>query len=394
MPRPRRAERALPDPAGHGAVLLAGERLDFVAVGGGRDAGLVDAAAHQVLADGDDALLGELLVDVGGAGLLVGVAVQLDLGVRGVAQEADEAVERVHLVLADHGLVQVEEDVHVGALVDGLFSGLDVLRRIVGHLTLGTGRSGFRTLVGRGGGGSRGGLGLAGTPAEVEGQTAEEGEVDIGTGRDLGIVPGVEGLGIELGVELEVEGDPVAQADIRADTAARVPEELDGLPEVLEVLAGRGQFVRPVVLQADGAAGSEEGIDGDRTVGTIAEQAGTPVKDDVQVGLDILESVEVTVLGGVLGLPAVHGESEGPAVDEAVADGNLGCRREELGEVRMAEVIGCAALNLDVRLRRELLRRCADGEGREKGQDKGYFFHIGVLKDFHINGKDNKKSAK
>ena len=52
----------LSDPAGDGAVLGAGEGLDRVAVGGGGDPGLVDAAAHEVLADGDDALFGELLV--------------------------------------------------------------------------------------------------------------------------------------------------------------------------------------------------------------------------------------------------------------------------------------------------------------------------------------------
>ena len=64
---------SLSDPAGDGAVLLAGEGLDLVAVGGGGDPGLVDAAAHEVLADGDHALLGELLVDLGVAGLLVGL---------------------------------------------------------------------------------------------------------------------------------------------------------------------------------------------------------------------------------------------------------------------------------------------------------------------------------
>ena len=38
----------LSDPAGDGAVLGAGEGLDLVAVGGGGDPGLVDAAAHEV----------------------------------------------------------------------------------------------------------------------------------------------------------------------------------------------------------------------------------------------------------------------------------------------------------------------------------------------------------
>ena len=73
----------------------------------------------------------------------------------------------------------------------------------------------------------------------------------------------------------------------------------------------------------------------------------------------------------MLALPAVDGETEGPAVDELVTDGDLGRRGEKLGEVGVAEVIGCAALELDVRIRGEILGGCAEGEGREKGQHKG-----------------------
>ena len=87
-------------------------------MGGGGDAVGIDAAAHQVLADGDDTVLGEGLVNGRGTGSAVGIAVELDLGGRRVAHEVHELVQRRNLVLADHGLVQVEEDVHVGALFD------------------------------------------------------------------------------------------------------------------------------------------------------------------------------------------------------------------------------------------------------------------------------------
>ena len=73
----------------------------------------------------------------------------------------------------------------------------------------------------------------------------------------------------------------------------------------------------------------------------------------------------------MLALPAVHGETEGPAVDELVTDGNLGCRGDKLGKVGVAEIIGGAALELDVRIRGEVLGFYAEGEGREKGQHKG-----------------------
>ena len=324
--------------------------------------------------------------------LLVGVAVQLDLGVRGVAHVADEAVQRVHLVVADDGLVQVEEDVHVGALVDGLLSGL-LLGGLFAVFLLGLLLLGL--VPGLVGGGGNGGLRLLGTPAEVELQAAQEGEVEVGTGGHLGIVPGVEGLGIELGVELEVERHPVGQADVRADTGTGVPEGLDRLPEQREGFAGSGQILRFPVLEADGGADTEEGVDGRRTVIAPAEEARAPVEDQVHVGLDELVAVQgVRLLGGMLALPAVHGEADGPAVDELIADGDLGRRREKLGEAGVSEVIGDAALELNVRVRGELLRLSAEGEGRKKGQGEDYFFHIGLLKDFQINDKDNKKSIK
>ena len=94
----------------------------------------------------------------------------------------------------------------------------------------------------------------------------------------------------------------------------------------MRVLAGRSQVNRLLVLQADGGAGTDEGVDGDGTVGIPAEQAGTPVEDEVHVGLDELVPVQVACFGGVLGLPAVHGETDGPAIDEAVPDGDLGRR--------------------------------------------------------------------
>ena len=73
----------------------------------------------------------------------------------------------------------------------------------------------------------------------------------------------------------------------------------------------------------------------------------------------------------MLALPAVDGETEGPAVDELVADSDLCRRGEKLGKVGVAEVIGCAALELDVRIRGEILGGGTEGEGREKGQHKG-----------------------
>ena len=48
---------------------------------------IVDALASKILLNNIATLLGELLVALGGAGLLVGVAVQLDLGVRRVLEE-------------------------------------------------------------------------------------------------------------------------------------------------------------------------------------------------------------------------------------------------------------------------------------------------------------------
>ena len=253
-------------------------------MGGRRDAELVDAAAHKVLAHRDDAQFGEFLIDLGITGLLVGIAVEFDLGIRGIAQEADEAVQRVHLVVADDGLVQVEEDIHVGALVDGLLVRF-LLDRLFAVFLLGL--FPFGLLIGR----DDDRLRLLGPGAQVEFQTAQEDEMDIGTGCDIGILPRVEGLGMELGVELEIEGDAVAQADVRADTCAGVPEELRRLLEQREVLAGRGQVIRFSVLQADGRAHAEERIHGNRTVGPPAEETGAPVQDQVQVGLDELESV-------------------------------------------------------------------------------------------------------
>ena len=328
----------------------------------------VDAAAHEVLADGDDALLGEFLVDLGVAGLLVGVAVQLDLGVRGVAHEADEAVQGIHLVVTDDGLVQVEEDVHVGTLVDRLLGRL-LLGRLV--LLLGLFLLGFGALRPvRGGSDSR--LRLLGTPAEVDLETAEEGEMEVGTAGHPGVVPGVEGFGIELRIELEVEGEAVGQADVCADTGTGVPEGLNRLPEQWEVFSGRSEIVRFPVLEAESAAESEEGVNGRGTVRPPAEQAGAPVQDQVHVGFDKLVAIQgVRLFGRVLALPAVYSETDGPAVDELITDGDLGRRGEKLGETGVTEIIGDAALELEVRVRGEILGFGAEGEGREKGQHKG-----------------------
>jgi hypothetical protein len=97
----------------------------------------------------------------------------------------------------------------------------------------------------------------------------------------------------------------------------------------------------------------------------------------------------------MLCIPTIHGESGAPELVKTVADGELCRRRKELGEIAcLGEIVGGTTLQLDVRIRGEFLGCRAEGEGREKGQDKGYFFHIGVLKDFRIIGKDNKINRK
>ena len=204
---------------------------------------------------------------------------------------------------------------------------------------------------------------------------------------------GIEGFRIEVGVAFQVEGDPVGQAEIQAQAGTDAPEGLDGLPEGAEILRG-GQFVRLLVLQAHGQAGADEAVHRDGTVRAPAEDGGAPVEGEVQVRLDELESIDgLRVQGGVLRIPAVHREPGAPVFIEAVADGDLGGRGNQLGEVaRLGEVVGGAALQLDIGVRDEFLGRSAEGEGCEKSQGKCYFFHIGLLKDFPIWDKDNKKN--
>ena len=160
-------------------------------------------------------------------------------------------------------------------------------------------------------------LGLLGTPAEVDLQAAQDDEVVVRAGAGVAVLPGVEGIGIVLGVEFQVQGYPVGQADVGTQAGTQVPEGLDGVPEVLEELTVPGQVGRFLILQADGGAHTEQRINADGTVFPPAEEAGAPIQDEVQVRLDVLVAVEGFGLpGSVLALPAVYGETEGPAVDE------------------------------------------------------------------------------
>ena len=180
---------------------------------------------------------------------------------------------------------------------------------------------------------------------------------------------GVECLGEEVGVAFQVQRDAAAQTDVEADAGTDAPESLDRLPKVAETFRG-SQVSGLLVLQTEGYATADEAVNRERTVRPVSEECGTPVENEVQVGLDELETVDGTGFRRIMfRLPTVHGQPGAPEIIEAVADGDLSGRGEEFGKIRLAEIIGGATLELDERIRCEILGSRRKGERGQKGQN-------------------------
>ena len=360
----------LPHPASDHAVLLAGEGLDGVAVGGGLHAGVLDAAAHEELADGGDALLGEFLVDFRGAGGPVGVAVELDLDVRVVAEIAYEAVEGHDLVVADLGLVQVEEDVHVGALVDG---GTDVFLLGLGNDFLpGLLPDSFGFLAANRDG-NDGRSRLRSLPAaETERETGEGVEAPVRTRSDVHGLLGVEGIRVHVGIQFQVESDMVGDPDVGTQAGAGTPEHFRGFPKKGQFFAALGEVDGIGIVKSDRGAGADEPVGVENAVRVPSCKEVAEIELKVQGGLDETVLIEDFGTAGVVaGLPAVYGDAGAEHFVEAVADADLCGRGDQFADGGLAEVVGGSALKLEVESRLEFLRLRGECKCREKGCDKG-----------------------
>ena len=358
-------------------LLRSSERVRSVTLEGGGDTGSSDTALYELVGDDLGTLLGEEQVPLGGTGSLIGVAGELDLGVRVGSHEGSDLVKLGNLGGLDIPLVDDEVDILLEFRSRG-GSGLSDNDRFRFRFRFRS-RSGSRGRCRRRNH-HRGG-GLLGR-AKGDLQAKESGVLVVHVRKLAGtlVLLGIEVVAEAVNTSLEVELDGIGETDVKAETSAAGGAELLAVPQILEGSALGGESLGLTVVESQIGSDTEIEVRAEETIEILVEDRAN-VEGSVEGGLSKVELVNLSGSGsvqavlGALGLPTHEIATETEDRAELIADSEVSGRAEEVLDRGLADSMADAAASLDVPVRVELLGESADTHQQCGSKNKYSFFH-------------------